>query len=69
MMSMTTTDAQRPSAKIYQFPVRKQVQTAESVEALRIRNALAMPSAAAAALGSAWYHEEALGEGEHRLGA
>jgi hypothetical protein len=68
-MQTTTTSAQRPTAKIYQFPVRKRATTAESSEAVRIRSALAMSRAAAAALGSAWYHEEALGEDEPRLGA
>ena len=68
-MTTTMTSAQRPTANIYQFPVPKRAQTPESLEAARIRAALAMPRAAAAALGSAWYHEVAIGEDEPRLGA
>jgi Protein of unknown function (DUF2735) len=63
-----STNVEQPTAKIYQFPVRRSVQSAESLEAARIRAALAMPRAAAAALDSAWYHESAVQEDERKRG-
>ena len=63
-----SSNVEQPTAKIYQFPVRRSAQCAESLEAARVRAALAMPRAAAAALGSAWYHEAAVHEDERKLG-
>jgi hypothetical protein len=57
---MSTTHEQRPSAKIYQFPVRQRIQSAKAQELARIQSIMAMPKAAAAALDGAWYHEEAV---------
>ncbi|MGD9510044.1 MAG: DUF2735 domain-containing protein [Geminicoccaceae bacterium] len=57
---MSATREQRPSARIYQFPVRQRVQSAEAQELARIQSIMALPKAAAAALDGAWYHAEAV---------
>ena len=66
--TIMSTNVEQPTAKIYQFPVRRSAQSAENLEAARVRAALAMPRAAAAALGSACYHEAAVLEDERKLG-
>ena len=66
--TIMSTNVEQSTAKIYQFPVRRSAQSAESLEAAGVRAALAMPRAAAAALGSAWYHEAAVLEDERKLG-
>lgn len=58
MMSMNP--EQRPSAKIYQFPIRDRVPAAKAEEHARIQSIMAMPKVAAAALDGAWYHEAAV---------
>ena len=58
MMSMTP--EQRPTAKIYQFPVRDPAQVARAQEQARLQAIMAMPRVAAAALDGAWYHEAAV---------
>jgi hypothetical protein len=62
MMSMTP--EQRPSAKIYQFPVRDRARAVKAQEHARIQAIMAMPRAAAAALDGAWYHEAAVEKAE-----
>lgn len=59
-----TTNVHRESAKIYVFPARGRFAAGEPFE--RTTTDAATPSrAVSAALGSAWYHEEALRDADH----
>ncbi|AXK80199.1 DUF2735 domain-containing protein [Pseudolabrys taiwanensis] len=56
-----TTNVHRESAKIYAFPARGRFASGASYERPSTDDKRMVPSrAVAAALGSAWYHEEAL---------
>jgi hypothetical protein len=57
---MNTTPQQRPSAKIYQFPMRNRAQPAKAEARTDIQDVVALPKIAAAALDGAWYHEAAV---------
>jgi hypothetical protein len=60
-----TTRSHQGSAKIYQFPVRPRPNRAEPKPAEpRTAPDLTSLRVASAALGSAWYHEEAVREAE-----
>ncbi len=50
-------------AKIYQFPVGGRASL--NVRTQAIATSSALPNIVAAALGSSWYHEEAIREDEH----
>jgi hypothetical protein len=50
-------------AKIYQFPIGGRASLTSRPQAIATTGAL--PNGRAAALGSSWYHEEAIREDEH----
>ena len=64
---MSTTYEERPSAKIYQFPVRHRTQMAKVQEQARPQGSTATAKVAAAALDGAWYHEAAVEKTEAGL--
>ena len=57
---MNSSPQQRPSAKIYQFPIRNRAQAAKAEAHTDIQGVVALPKIAAAALDGAWYHEAAV---------
>lgn len=54
----------RPSAEIYQFPLRGRFATGSKRDDSTSASGLASPRAAMTAFGGNWYHEEAIREAE-----
>lgn len=59
-----TTNVHPESAKIYTFPARGRFATGAGQECVSAEASRTPSRAASAALGSAWYHEEAIREAE-----
>lgn len=59
-----TTNVHRESAKIYTFPARGRFAAGAAQERTVTDKSWASTRVASAALGSAWYHEEAIREAE-----
>ena len=59
-----TTNSDRASAKIYQFPARGRFAASGHREDAKTTAPLPSPPVVKAAVGSGWYHEEAIQEAE-----
>lgn len=62
-----TTNIERETAKIYQFPVRGRFVTPSPFADSKLASTLVPSRATAAALDSSWYHAEAILEAEGLL--
>ena len=59
-----TTNSDRASAKIYQFPARGRF-AASQREETKATSTLALQQVVKVAVGSGWYHDAAIQEAEH----